>query len=210
MSPPCPALRLSRSLRSFCFYAPIITLVIYSFNGGDSVNQWGGFSLEWYAVAAKNEAVQDATAPVPDHRGLGFRHLDHRGDDGSIGYHQTGQVHGANDDLCDHQTNRDGARNRTAVALLIFFSSVKVATGYTGLGYLILAHRPFVFHLPICRSRPGSRGWTRRWKPLPPIFMRHLADLPICHAAAVAAGGHRGAQCWRLSSRLITSSSPNL
>ena len=43
-------------------YAPIITLVIYSFNGGNSVNQWGGFSLEWYAVAAQNEAVQDATA----------------------------------------------------------------------------------------------------------------------------------------------------
>jgi spermidine/putrescine transport system permease protein len=43
-------------------YAPIVTLVIYSFNGGNSVNQWGGFSLQWYAIAAQNEAVQDATA----------------------------------------------------------------------------------------------------------------------------------------------------
>ena len=32
-------------------YAPIVTLVIYSFNGGNSVNLWGGFSLKWYAKA---------------------------------------------------------------------------------------------------------------------------------------------------------------
>jgi spermidine/putrescine transport system permease protein len=40
----------------------------------------------------------------------------------------------------------------TAVALLIFFSSVKVATGYSGLGYLILAHSAFCVpfaYLPI-------------------------------------------------------------
>ena len=40
----------------------------------------------------------------------------------------------------------------TAVALLIFFSSVKLATGYTGLGYLILAHAAFCIpfaYLPI-------------------------------------------------------------
>jgi spermidine/putrescine transport system permease protein len=40
----------------------------------------------------------------------------------------------------------------TAVALLIFFASIKVATGYTGLGYLILAHSAFCVpfaYLPI-------------------------------------------------------------
>jgi len=31
----------------------------------------------------------------------------------------------------------------TAVALLIFFAGIKVATGYQGLGYLILAHAAF-------------------------------------------------------------------
>ncbi|MEO1960303.1 MAG: hypothetical protein ABGW82_04910, partial [Paracoccus sp. (in: a-proteobacteria)] len=40
----------------------------------------------------------------------------------------------------------------TAVALLIFFASIKVATGYTGLAYLILAHSAFCVpfaYLPI-------------------------------------------------------------
>ncbi|THF72552.1 MAG: ABC transporter permease, partial [Sulfitobacter sp. SK025] len=40
----------------------------------------------------------------------------------------------------------------TAVALLIFFAGIKVQTGYTGLGYLILAHSAFCIpfaYLPI-------------------------------------------------------------
>lgn len=40
----------------------------------------------------------------------------------------------------------------TAVALLIFFAAIKVATGYQGLGYLILAHSAFCIpfaYLPI-------------------------------------------------------------
>ena len=40
----------------------------------------------------------------------------------------------------------------TAVALLIFFASIKVATGYQGLGYLIVAHSAFCIpfaYLPI-------------------------------------------------------------
>ena len=32
-------------------YLPIATLVAYSFNGGDSVAVWGGFSLDWYRLA---------------------------------------------------------------------------------------------------------------------------------------------------------------
>jgi len=40
----------------------------------------------------------------------------------------------------------------TAVALLVFFAAIKVQTGYTGMGYLILAHSAFCIpfaYLPI-------------------------------------------------------------
>ncbi len=50
----------------------------------------------------------------------------------------------------------------TAVALLIFFASIKVATGYTGLGYLIAAHTAFCIpfaYLPI-RARLESMDLT--------------------------------------------------
>jgi spermidine/putrescine transport system permease protein len=46
----------------------------------------------------------------------------------------------------------------TAVALLIFFAGIKVATGYTGLGYLILAHSAFCIpfaYLPISARLEG-------------------------------------------------------
>ena len=42
-------------------YLPIATLAVYSFNAGESIALWQGFSLRWYEAAWRNEAVQDAT-----------------------------------------------------------------------------------------------------------------------------------------------------
>ena len=47
-----------------CFlmlYAPIITLVAYSFNAGTSLALWEGFSWRWYLTAWENDTVQEAT-----------------------------------------------------------------------------------------------------------------------------------------------------
>ena len=44
----------------FALYAPIMILVLYSFNAGTSLAIWEGFSLRWYAQAAGNERVIDA------------------------------------------------------------------------------------------------------------------------------------------------------
>ncbi|WP_417807572.1 ABC transporter permease [Thioclava sp.] len=141
------------ALMSFVLlYAPIVTLVIYSFNGGNSVNQWGGFSLEWYRVAARNEAVQGAAlrsfiialsasaiaTTVATMAALGTtRRAKYRG--------QTFIYIVINQPLMVPEIV-------TAVALLLFFSSIKIATGYSGLGYLILAHSAFCVpfaYLPI-------------------------------------------------------------
>lgn len=42
-------------------YLPILTLVAYSFNANNSIADWGGLSLQWYATAWENEAVKEAT-----------------------------------------------------------------------------------------------------------------------------------------------------
>jgi spermidine/putrescine transport system permease protein len=39
------------------FYAPIAVLIIFSFNDSRFVNQWTGFSLEWYATLFQNEEI---------------------------------------------------------------------------------------------------------------------------------------------------------
>ena len=133
-------------------YLPIITLVFYSFNAGPSIAVWEGFSLHWYGDAWKNEAVKSATlrslwiavcastiaTTVATMAALGTtRRRAFKG--------QTFIYVMINQPLMVPEIV-------TAVALLIFFASIKVATGYQGLGYLILAHAAFCVpfaYLPI-------------------------------------------------------------
>ena len=41
-------------------YAPIATLVIYSFNASDRVTVWDGFSVRWYGELLRNEQILSA------------------------------------------------------------------------------------------------------------------------------------------------------
>ena len=41
-------------------YAPIITLMVLSFNNGKSMGKWTGFSLHWYAEMFEDETIMDA------------------------------------------------------------------------------------------------------------------------------------------------------
>lgn len=143
-------------------YLPIVVLVVYAFNASDSVTIWGGFSLKWFVEAAGNAAVQDAawrsfviaalaatlatiaatmaalaTTRTASYRGLGFKYAF------------------INQPLMVPEIV-------TAVALLIVFSRIKVWTGYSGLGWLVLAHTAFCIpfaYLPI-RARLESMDLT--------------------------------------------------
>lgn len=133
-------------------YLPIFTLVVFSFNAGPNVSQWQGFSLDWYARAWGNDAVKDATVrslviavgaalistAVATMAALGTtRRKAFKG--------QTFIYVMINQPLMVPEIV-------TAVALLIFFAWVKVQTGYTGLGYLVISHAAFCIpfaYLPI-------------------------------------------------------------
>ena len=41
-------------------YVPILSVMIYSFNGSRLVTLWGGFSLRWYASLLENEELLEA------------------------------------------------------------------------------------------------------------------------------------------------------
>ena len=143
------------TIAAICFillYMPIILLVVYSFNAGTSIAIWEGFSWRWYVSAWDNEQVQEATvrsvvialwasaisttcavlAALATTRTRAFRG-------------QAAVFAAINQPLMVPEIV-------TAVALLIFFAMIKVATGYTGLAYLILAHSAFCVpfaYLPI-------------------------------------------------------------
>ena len=128
------------------------SLVAYSFNKGINMASWEGFSLDWYAKAWANTAVKDATlrsltiaasaaiisTVVATIAALGTtRRKAFKG--------QTFIYVLINQPLMVPEIV-------TAVALLIFFAQIKIATGYTGLGYLIAAHSAFCVpfaYLPI-------------------------------------------------------------
>lgn len=138
-----------------CFlalYAPLVTLIAYSFNAGENIANWAGFSFRWYVAAWENDKVQEATVrslviavsaavlatAAATMAALGTTRVrPYRG--------QTAVYAMINQPLMVPEIV-------TAVALLIVFAMVKTATGYTGLGYLIMAHTAFCIpfaYLPI-------------------------------------------------------------
>ena len=44
----------------FALYMPLAPLVVYSFNEGNNIALWEGFSLRWYQAAWENQLVQSA------------------------------------------------------------------------------------------------------------------------------------------------------
>ncbi len=146
----------------FMLYLPISILVIYAFNGAQSIAVWGGFSLRWFQAAAADTEVRDAalrsleiaaaaavistvcatmaalaTTRTKPYRGLTFKYAF------------------VNQPLMVPEIV-------TAVALLIVFSRIKVWTGYSGLGYLVAAHTAFCIpfaYLPI-RARLENMDLT--------------------------------------------------
>lgn len=138
-----PGFKSIAALTFVLLYMPIILLVIYSFNAGTSIAVWEGFSWRWYVSAWANEQVQEATV-----RSLIIAFW-------ASGISTTLAVLAA---LATTRTRKFKGQSVvfaminqplmvpeivTAVALLIFFAMIKVATGYTGLMYLVIAHTAF-------------------------------------------------------------------
>ena len=143
------------AIAMLCFvllYLPIILLVIYSFNAGTSIAIWEGFSWRWYQSAWENEQVQEATvrsliiALWASVISTSVAVL------AALATTRTRKFKGQSAVFAMINQPLMVPEIVTAVALLIFFAMIKVATGYTGLMYLIIAHAAFCIpfaYLPI-------------------------------------------------------------
>ncbi|MBN2558926.1 MAG: ABC transporter permease [Clostridia bacterium] len=54
------AKRIYMGLVFLFLYAPIILLIVYSFNSSKSRGQWGGFTLKWYAELLQDRQIKEA------------------------------------------------------------------------------------------------------------------------------------------------------
>ena len=136
----------------FLLYLPIATLVVYAFNDNDSVAIWKGFSFRWFEAAWNNEKVIEVSVRSFQIAAISAVIATVVATMAALATNRARAYRG--------QTLKYAFINMplvvpeivTAVALLIFFSRIKMETGYGGLGYLIAAHTAFCIpfaYLPI-------------------------------------------------------------
>ncbi|NUB44079.1 ABC transporter permease [Fertoebacter nigrum] len=147
-----PGFAIVAGIAFFALYAPILTLVAYSFNDSNAISQWGGFSLRWYEAAWANTAVQEATLRSLTIACSASAIATVCATMAALGTTRRGAFRGQTFIYVMINQPLMVPEIVTAVALLIVFASVKVATGYNGLMYLIIAHAAFCIpfaYLPI-------------------------------------------------------------
>jgi spermidine/putrescine transport system permease protein len=138
-----------------CFlllYAPIITLVIYSFNAGKYIAIWEGFSFAWYVSAWGNEAVQEATVRSLVLAVQASLYSTVLATMAALGTTRTPRFRGLTAIYTMINQPLMVPEIVTAVALLIVFAIIRVVTGIQGMFYLVIAHTAFCIpfaYLPI-------------------------------------------------------------
>jgi spermidine/putrescine transport system permease protein len=151
-------------------YAPIVLLMVYSFNAGQSVAIWEGFSLHWYAKAWQNEEIKNAAYLSLFIAFFAAAFATMLATLAALAMARSGSFRGKTFVYVMINQPLMAPEIVTAVSLLIFFALIKVATGYSGLGYLLLAHTAFCIpfaYLPI----------SGRLQDMDPMLERAAADL---------------------------------
>ncbi len=146
----------------FALYLPIGVLVIFAFNAGENLGSWDGLSLRWFAKAFQNQQVIDASLTSLKIASVAAIIATITATLAAIATTRTEPYRGLTVKYAFINLPLMVPEIVTAVALLIFFSRIKVWTGYSGLGYLIAAHTAFCIpfaYLPI-RARLENMDLT--------------------------------------------------
>ncbi len=143
-------------------YAPMLVLVVFSFNANRSVTIWTEFSLDWYAKALSNEGIQNAALISLKVAAVATVISTIAATMAALATTRTRHFKGL--PLIYAVVNQPLMVPEivTAVATLSFFALIKQATGITGLGYLTLAHTVFCIpfaYMPI-RARLEDMDMT--------------------------------------------------
>lgn len=146
----------------FILYLPIAVLVVFAFNSGDSMAHWQGLSLRWFYKAAGNVDVIDASLRSFQIALIAGILATITATLAAIATTRTAAYRGLTAKYAFINLPLMVPEIVTAVALLIFFSRIKIWTGYSGLGYLIAAHTAFCIpfaYLPV-RARLENMDLT--------------------------------------------------
>ncbi len=146
----------------FALYMPLAPLVVYSFNAGENIALWEGFSWRWYVSAWENDQVQGATVRSLILATCASFFSTILATMAALGTTRTSPYRGMTMIYAMINQPLMVPEIVTAVALLIVFATVKAATDYHGFAYLIIAHTAFCIpfaYLPI-RARLEGMDMT--------------------------------------------------
>lgn len=127
----------------FILYAPILVLVLYSFNANRSVVVWTSFSTDWYVKAWHNEGIQSAALISLEVAVIAMVLSTIFATMAALVTTRTAPFKGMNVSIAIINQPLMVPEIVTAVATLIFFAIIKKATGINGIGFLITAHTVF-------------------------------------------------------------------
>ncbi len=145
-----------------CLYGPILILIAYSFNSSTSLGVFESFSFRWYVTAWENEKVQEAALRSIYLATIAATIATIAATMAAIATTRTKKFRGITFIYVIINQPLMIPEIVTAVALLVFFAMIKIATGYQGMMYLIIAHTAFCIpfaYLPI-RARLESMDLT--------------------------------------------------
>ena len=150
-----PGFRFMTMLCMFILYLPLIVVMIYSFNESQSITRWGGFSWRWYEQvfygleADKFRKAAWNSMSIAVIAGVTSTII---ASAAALGMSRTGHFAGKN--LCFAMISMPIMIPEivTAVATLIFFSTIGIVLGY---GSIVLAH--IVFCIPFAYMPISAR-----------------------------------------------------
>lgn len=153
------------SMAVVCFvmlYAPMLALIVYSFNAGESVAVWQGFSWKWYESAINNREIQEATVRSLQVASFATVISTIAATMAALATTRTAPFRGLTFAYALINQPLMVPEIVTGVALLVFFAILKNATDYNGIGYLLAAHTAFCIpfaYMPI-RARLEDMSQT--------------------------------------------------
>lgn len=123
-------------------YAPIVSLIVFSFNSEKSLTRWGGFSMIWYERLFQNSAIIDALSTTITVALLATVISTVLGTMGAIGLSYVSKQKKSFADLCLNVNNIPVVNPEivTAVSLMVIFISMRFELGYFT---MLLAHISF-------------------------------------------------------------------
>jgi spermidine/putrescine transport system permease protein len=139
-------------------YVPLVVVAVYSFNGSTSITSWGGFSLRWYAdvfTGPEAERFADAAWNSLTIAGLAATAATAIATAAALAMIRGGRFRGRQATFGLINLPLMVPEIVTAVACLIFFTTIGLTTGYLT---ILIAHVTFCIpfaYLPIAARLSG-------------------------------------------------------